>query len=221
MARKEELKFYGDAFRANGSRVERGYGWPYGPSPTVIRFMTLYDLQKDKDMRVLDVGCGDGRHLDLMISLGIENIFGVDFCQEAIDHCKRRFEEEKKQPELYVIDTTVRGAFESLGGFDLIIDWSVMGHIRREYLQNYLRNVMEAIKQGGYLISVQIARDSPGLMLGKRDWKITSRGHYSRGYTLRGLEQALSPLTLTESREKADEGDANGNLFNAVMMMKV
>ncbi len=44
--------------------------------------------------KVLDAGCGTGRHIDFFHRLGVD-IYGIDRNPEAIDHCKRMYPELK------------------------------------------------------------------------------------------------------------------------------
>lgn len=214
---KSELEFYAKAFRDNTIRREKAISWEYTPSKTIIEIIKSNRLSENPESkRVLDLGCGDGRHTAYFRELGFY-VVGVDFCKEAIGLCTDRFKEDHGV-HLERIDLTEKEALAHLDTFDLVLDWSILDHIRREYLPVYLSNVLGSVKNGGHLIAAEFDISVRKLYKGK-DFKCRRR-HYSRGFTLQGLIELLKPLTLIDYRKKVLEDEITGYKFNTVLMEK-
>lgn len=214
---KSELEFYAKAFGDNATRREKSISWEYTPSRTIIEIVESNGLAESAgSKRALDLGCGDGRHTTYFRKLGFY-VVGVDFCKEAVQLCGDRFKEDS-EVHLEQVDLTEADAISHLGQFDLVLDWSVLDHIRREYLPAYLQNVIGSVKEGGHLIVAEFDVSVRKLYKGK-DFKCR-RGHYSRGFTLKDLAESLSPLVLVDYREKVLEDEITGYRFNTVLMEK-
>jgi len=210
---KSEADFYSEAFKDNETRKQRGFGWDFEPSLGIIELIKRNDIEISK---VLDAGCGDGRHIEHFSKLG-SNVTGVDFSSEAIDLCKKRFPNNKN---LFVKDLTKADSLKDLGEFDLVINWSVMNHIKPEHLKDYLDNIMGSIKEGGYAIFAEFHESS----IEKEDsWVLKSLnedGHYTRMYTIEELRNVLHPLEVVDFLEGFADKSKRGILFNFVLIKK-
>jgi len=214
---KSELNFYRQAFIDNAKRRSRKFSWDYAPSKSVVDIVKKNNLaRKASDKKVLDVGCGDGRHIEYFRKLGFE-VWGVDFSKEAIWLCQKRFSGDGKV-HLSVADLTHRNILKNLGTFDIIIDWSVLDHIRKEYLKTYLKNILGAIKNGGHGIFSEFDKALPGLFAGK-SYKIQG-GHYSRAYSKVELKSLLKPLIIIDQKTKVLEDKINNYRFNTLLVKK-
>jgi 2-polyprenyl-3-methyl-5-hydroxy-6-metoxy-1,4-benzoquinol methylase len=215
---QSELNFYQKAFLHNAGRRKHGYGWESEPSRVVKDIIIKNKLNADaKNKQMLDLGCGDGRHITLFRQMGF-SITGVDFSKEAIKLCKEKFKNDKKV-KLYRIDLTKKNGLKNLGKFDLILDWSVLDHIRRKYFKTYLSNIKGAIKPGGFGIFAEFDASLPGLFKNK-DYKIV-HGHYSRAYTIPTLLETLKPLRMIDCRKAILEDEINNYKFNTVLMKQI
>ena len=58
------------------------------PDEMVVRFIAKY-MNKSKDTRVLDLGCGSGRHSELLANNGYQ-IYGCDISKNSIEITKKR-----------------------------------------------------------------------------------------------------------------------------------
>ena len=218
---ENEQVFYDEAFSDNKTRVQRGFAWPYEPSQTVIEILTdTQSLRNAQGKRALDLGCGDGRHSKFLAQSDFQ-VTGVDFSDAAIDFCRRRSQREGWDGNFERIDLTEKGALSNLGQFNLIMDWSVMNHIRRCYLQRYIRNIKNALREGGRLLLTEFA-SIPGLFNGKdyttnyKDFK----GHYSRIFTFDELDNLFRLAILAFNGEHHESPENEMNIFNTVLFQK-
>lgn len=213
---KSELDFYQRAYQENQTRWERGFLWGYSPNPNLSFLIDKHVKEKE---RTIDLGCGDGRHIDLLLKKGFKEIVGVDFCPEAIDLCKRQF---GAKLQIVEADLTIPKILSEIGLFDLVVDWSVLDHIRREYLSDYLATTFNLIKEGGILISTQFADTIPGLRK-NQNYRLNTlghKGHYSRGFDILTLKQMYSPLKLIDSSGPQYEDGQRKYQFVTVVLRK-
>lgn len=99
-------------------------------------------------MRVLDVGCGNGRLIPEFKGKKIDYI-GTDFSEVLISQAKERFPSRK----FLVRDITREKDWERLGKFDAIFCIGVLHHIPdRERQHLVLRKMFEVLKPGGFIV---------------------------------------------------------------------
>ncbi|MFA5127205.1 MAG: class I SAM-dependent methyltransferase [Patescibacteria group bacterium] len=214
---KSELAFYSQAFKNNPTRRQRKYSWGTTPSQVIISLLKTNKINGcAKHQRVLDLGCGDGRHARYFLDLGYE-VVGVDFCKEAIKLCGQIFK-NKKSANFYLVDLTVRNALARFGKFDTILDWSVLDHIRSVYLKNYIKNIKNALKEGGYLFVAVFDEKLPGLYE-KKKYKLV-RGHYSRGYTVNALKKLFPDFRVMAVKKSVLEDEINNYRFHTILFRK-
>ncbi len=208
---RAQRRHYALAYSHNETRQERGFTW--GRAPSALLAELLGALGARPGARALDLGCGDGRHSELLRSLGFE-VVGVDFTREAVALCRRRFL-GRDGLSFVQRDLTDPGALEGLGAFDVVVDYSVMDHVRRAELRAYRENVLGALAPGAVLITVQFDRHIEAF--GARDWALR-RGHYSRGFTPRGLAAAWPELSARSARRRVLDDALAGLHFNAAVL---
>ena len=209
-----EATFYDQAYSNNQNRRERGFAWGSEPSPSLVSLLHENHIVMEEGIRVLDCGCGDGRHIQYFRSYGCE-VMGVEISEKALELCKERFRTDERVAILHK-DLTEKGVLADIGQFDIILDWSVLGHIRRSYQQPYVSNLVSALISGGHVIAVEFDISLPGLFR-NRDYRVR-KGHYSRGFTVETLTECLTPLRLVDYRAEMMEDEVNGYKFNAVLM---
>ena len=119
--KQAELRFYSAAFRKNETRRKRKFSWETTPSKPLVEMVKLHRLDRDTEgKRMLDLGCGDGRHSEYFLNLGYE-VVGTDFCKEAISVCRNRFR-GKKNMSFHITDLTEEGSLILFGQFDVVLD---------------------------------------------------------------------------------------------------
>lgn len=106
-------------------------------------------LPKNKNVRILDIGCGLGHFLYFCLKLGYSDITGIDIDPEMVEFCKRKLPGEIKVELINSIS-------EYLGNkscyYDLISMNDVLEHINKEEIITTLKYVYDSLSSDGCLI---------------------------------------------------------------------
>ncbi|MDX6698653.1 MAG: hypothetical protein QOE65_2050 [Solirubrobacteraceae bacterium] len=173
--------------RGLGARLKR---WMYQR-----RFMALLDrLGKAGTVRVLDVGCADGRLLDWykQSSAGHRlETFGIELSEGAAAEARRRGHEVVTGR--FEVDTT----FEP-GTFDLILAYHVIEHV--DDPKGFARRASDLLAPGGLFVVATPNVDSPDARRFREHW---GGNHFPRHWTLydeRTLGQLADDVGLDAER---------------------
>ena len=94
------------------------------------------------ESRILDVGCGYGRNLDLLLTAGYANTIGVEINAEIVKNNK-----ERDIPCLTVDE------FNQFGGeYDIILMSHVIEHFAPTELKMFMDEYLDHLVPGGYLV---------------------------------------------------------------------
>jgi len=156
------------------------------------------------DARVLDVGCGDGFHLDLLRRYGPAGwqLFGVDTDVRAVVAARRR--------QLDVELSTIEDAPIEPGSIDLALCIQTIEHVADPVA--VLRAIARVLRPGGRLYLITDSTDSPDFRLAKgrhwggyhfpRHWNLFNKASMRRlaelgGLTVERLGTTTSPVNWT------------------------
>jgi len=120
-------------------------------------------LRERNARRVLDLGCGAGRHILHLSKLGFE-VHGLDFSAEALRICWRRLLERALSAHLVLGDMRELGYVS--GCFDGVVCWYALYHDTLSGIRRTLSEVWRVLRSGGLLLVN---------FMSKRTWK------YGRG----------------------------------------
>jgi len=127
------------------------------PNPEVVKIIPI--LRKRKARRVLDLGCGAGRHLILLAREGFE-VYGVDISEVALKIAENRLASlglKTKLKRCSIENIEYPSEF-----FDAVICINVIYHTTRKGVAKALREVYRVLKPGGLALITFIS---------KRSWK--------------------------------------------------
>jgi len=153
-----------------------------------------------KGSRVLDIGCGSGRHSAEVLKF--RNIFvcGADLNAEDLKQAESRLNFHDKNGfnkggSWGLVSSNITGMPFKAGSFDVIICSEVLEHIPRD--TDAVSEMMRILKPGGYLI-VSVPRFWPEAVC----WFLSheyrnSEGGHVRIYTKKSLTKLFSGLDLT------------------------
>jgi SAM-dependent methyltransferase len=99
----------------------------------------------DRGVRILDVGCGTGRNLDLLRSLGFARLVGVDRNPDLVAGVVQRG---------FTCLTPEQLETENTQPFDLILMSHIIEHFHHDELLNFMESYLGRLRIGGHLVIV-------------------------------------------------------------------
>ncbi|MDD5627612.1 MAG: methyltransferase domain-containing protein [Elusimicrobia bacterium] len=189
-----------NAATANRSYFKEAYrtgvhGWAAEPSPYVLRF-----LNRLKKGRLLDLGCGEGRHAIAAARLGFQ-VTAVDSEPLALRRARRA---ARGFAVRFLKADALRLPFPE-GSFDAIIDYGCLHHQKKSDWPRYLGQILRLLApRGRYILEAFSPRFR--FFRGRgRPWHIAF-GAYRRCFTRADLEALFGPhfdfLFLKEEKER-------------------
>lgn len=104
-------------------------------------------IPEDKNIKILDIGCGTGDFLFFLKKEGYANFEGVDIGKDQIDFCKRNITEKVRHIE------DIRGYLaENPNTFDVITMLNVIEHLPKGEIVDTLKSINNALRKKGRFI---------------------------------------------------------------------
>jgi SAM-dependent methyltransferase len=153
------------------------------------------------DVRFLDLGCGEGRHIKLLKEIFPNSkVFAFDIIREPI------LKAQQKLKGRYSFFPCVANAFFSPfkdKSFDLVLDFGVFHHIRVKDTKVYKSELIRILKDGGFfLIGVFSEKYKHHEKEQRKRNFIYHRKHYDRFFTEKSLKDEFSfsfePIEVVE-----------------------
>jgi len=179
--------------------------WPsVEPTPAVRRLVDLLTQHKGGS-RILDLGCGEGRHTLLFAGAGFVTV-GLDYLAAPLKTVVQRAESKRLIPRIkLLLGDALRPPLKP-GSFDALIDSGVFHHTRKADWPIYFDRVLPLVKPGGYVhLTVFSTRFKhyPGERR-TRNWYV-HRNHYDRFFAKRDFAEIFGRrctiVTIEEERE--------------------
>lgn len=123
----------------------------------------------DKNLKILDYGCGYGQNLNTLISNGFSNVKGIDIEKNAIAHCL--------QNNLDVKEIDLNNLINPFNiKFDVIILSHIIEHIKKEEIIITLSKIKDyfLVDGGKLLIAVPNAQSATDSYWAYEDWTHTT-----------------------------------------------
>ncbi|OGY26346.1 MAG: hypothetical protein A2Z42_03400 [Candidatus Woykebacteria bacterium RBG_19FT_COMBO_43_10] len=134
-----------------------------------IRWIQRFTEELPRGGKILDLGCGSGKDVAIVNSLGFEAI-GVDGSKGMLH------EATKRHPGIRVMLGDIGNLELSNKFFDGVWSWSVTTHLKIEDKKKTLKEVLRVLKSGG--IFAQTIWRGEGLFVYKFHKNIPPRPHY-------------------------------------------
>ena len=115
----------------------------------------VVELLPPAPRRVLDLGCGDGRLSELVLSArpGVEEIVGVDSSPPMIELARERFQLE---PRVTVVDGDLRDPITRWGPFDLVVSGFAIHHLEDRRKRELFAEAAELLGPGGTFVNLEV-----------------------------------------------------------------
>lgn len=150
------------------------------------RIRRVLELLGDvSNMRILDIGCGDGR-TTYELSRHAKSVVGIDSIERAVNFA--RILGGRENTQYYVMDMDDLDFFED-NSFDAITCLEVIEHIAPHKVKKFLEEVVRLLKPDGLFIVSSIN--------GARRKK--PNPHHHKEYTIQGLKEMVQPYFKVES----------------------
>jgi len=117
------------------------------PLPEVVEMADRFDEEGRK--RVLDIGCGIGRHTIYLAARGFE-VTATDNAPSAIASCKESLEKAGVKAEVMELD--MRNMPFADGHFDGIISSHVIHHERLAVIESVIVSITRKLSNRGYFV---------------------------------------------------------------------
>ena len=179
--------------------------WPSTePTPAVSRLAYLLQRRKGGG-RVLDLGCGEGRHTLLFAKTGYFTV-GLDYLAAPLRTVSQRAEKAGLAPRIrLVLGDALLPPFTP-GSFDALVDCGIFHHIKKADWPIYFDRVLGLVKAGGYFHLTVFStkfKHYPGERR-TRNWQV-HRNHYDHFFVKRDFARIFSDrceiLAIEEERE--------------------
>lgn len=127
------------------------------PKEGIVRFVVNERVRAGSDRKVLDFGCGNGRHLWLLTKEGF-NATGIDISREAISMAKKWMKQEELSFEALHIDNEHIPVSDNI--FDLCFAISVFEFMPMKKTLSMIKKLHSILAPGGRIcITVRSSRD--------------------------------------------------------------
>jgi ubiquinone/menaquinone biosynthesis C-methylase UbiE len=136
---------------------DRGAFVMHWPSEVVVQFLMRRAKRNSVgDAKVLDLGCGAGRHVWLAADIGYQ-AFGVDVSEQAIESSRVMLKDRGVIGTVEVFDgSTLPFEDES---FDYVVSFGVLDHVPFDKGLRLTNEVKRVLKPGGeYLVTLRSKR---------------------------------------------------------------
>jgi 2-polyprenyl-3-methyl-5-hydroxy-6-metoxy-1,4-benzoquinol methylase len=138
-------------------------------------------LPDDKNIKILDIGCGMGQFLSWLKSNGYKNFFGIDLSQQMVDFCRKNVTANAQK-----VESIKEFLQDKNNTYDLIVMLDVIEHISKPDILEDLAVIFKALKKGGKLL---IKTNNLASITGSR-MRYEDFTHLT-GYTEYSLKQVL------------------------------
>jgi len=169
-------------FKEKGRFFEK----PHEDLPKLVRI-----FKKAKVKRVLDLGCGSGRHVVYLAKHGFE-VYGFDLSKEGIRLAKQWLKEKNLKAKLKVGDMNKKFPYRDKF-FDAIICVQVLHHNTARKIKKVISEIYRVLKPSGYLF-VTVPKSRNVKFQGKKWKKIGYRTYVP----LEGIEKGIPHFYFTK-----------------------
>jgi len=121
---------------------------PEEPEEVVVNFVASLKMRNQK-LRVLDLGCGAGRHLIYVATQGIE-AHGIDISETGLNLTRDRL--RKRNLEAHIIKCTMNKLPYVDSCFDAVISLHTIYHQKLKGIQETTSEIRRTLKKKGLLL---------------------------------------------------------------------
>lgn len=191
---KQQKEYYENLWKEVGPNWENESGdfKTRIPQGEILDFIEFLKKQRIKEGKVLDVGCGGGRHTILFAKYGFDS-YGIDCSKTAIDLAKKDAIDKEVKVNFRVGDVLNLPYLKN--SFDIINDTGCLHHLKKTDWRLYLKNILRVLRKGGYYKLFAFSTNAKFLtgkkIPKKKNW-VLQKGHYCHFFTKREIKEFFS-----------------------------
>lgn len=188
------------------------------PDPEIVRLTPV--MQGHRVQRVLDHGCGVGRHLVHLSRQGFD-VHGVDISAAGIERCRKELDQHQLSATLHVADMLHIPYPDAF--FDWVLSVQVIYHTTAATLRQAIEHVHRKLRPGGYFFvtfpPAENASADSGQEIEPRTFSKQEDGepllhHY---VIAEEIDDMMRDFTLLEKRlEPRESRDASGQITSSM-----
>lgn len=110
------------------------------------------EFKKNKVKKILDLGCGTGRHVVYLAKQGFK-VQGLDISEEGLKQTKKWLKIDKLQANLKIGSIYSKLPYNN-GTFDAIISTSVIHHAKIKKIRKLIKEMERILKPGGQIFII-------------------------------------------------------------------
>jgi tRNA (cmo5U34)-methyltransferase len=117
--------------------------------------LELVEAFPEQTERVLDLGCGDGRLIDLALQARptVRNAIGLDYSEPMIALALERFSME---PRVRIEEHDLALSLPAMGEFDLIVSGFAIHHLPHDRKRTLFHEIVSALRPGGVFANLEV-----------------------------------------------------------------
>lgn len=132
-------------YKEGGMASDPIFRVPHADLPSFIQA-----IRQNQGQRILDLGCGSGRHVIALAKEGFE-VFGIDTSERAIQMTQQWLDDENLQADLRTGDIFTTLPYPD-DHFDGVISIKAMHHGLLAQIQQLIEELKRVLKSGGVLM---------------------------------------------------------------------
>ena len=128
------------------------------PQEDIVRIAKLFKRKNAR--KVLDLGCGTGRHLIYFAKKGFD-VYGIDIAEEGIKIARKWLKGEKLKAKLKTGSIYKKLPYKS-NFFDAVVSVQVLQHGKLNQIKKGIEEIERVLKPGGLIFITLCGRYSKG-----------------------------------------------------------
>ena len=115
----------------------------------------LLEALPDTVERVLDLGCGDGRLIELVLGArpDVRDAVGIDLSPPMLDRARARFADRS---HVRVVEHDLREPLPDLGSFDVVVSGFAIHHLTHDRKRTLFDEIVRVLRPGGVFANLEV-----------------------------------------------------------------
>lgn len=112
---------------------------------------------------ILDIGTGRGIWPFTLVELGFK-VIGLDYIKELVDINNKEVKSRGLENSMRFLEGDVFDINFEDSSFDVVTDFELIQHIRKEDWDKYRKEINRVLKPGGFILNISLSKDTKSFM---------------------------------------------------------